>query len=196
MTTYSLPPNGGETLFDLPSISSAEASLASRSASEASSGAWLTSDGSGRPSSESYALYDPASRSWKTSQPYTETLWPSDGSSVTFTRSGSMRSGRCYERLTWVRPMPVNGFSSWPTPRASMGSHGICWSRAETGDHRSQLEDYLAWMWLRSGHPRISGLLVNPEWTDWVMGFEPGWTASGSPVTLSSLSSPSTSGES
>lgn len=58
-----------------------------------------------------------------------------------------------------------------------MGSHGLCWSRAESGDHRSQLEDYLAWRFLNAGGQRTSGLLVNPEWTDWLMGFPTRWTA-------------------
>lgn len=38
-----------------------------------------------------------------------------------------------------------------------MGSHGICWSRAEKGDHRYQLEDYLAWQ-------HISGGGVSDQW--------------------------------
>jgi len=73
--------------------------------------------------------------------------------------------------------MAVNGWSFWPTPRASMGSHGVCWSRAETGEHRSQLEDYLAWQRISGGLPRSSGLNANPEWIDWLMGFPPRWTA-------------------
>ena len=58
-----------------------------------------------------------------------------------------------------------------------MGSHGVTWARAESGEHRSQLEDYLAWRYLQEGGQRIPGLNVNPEWTDWLMGFPPKWTA-------------------
>ena len=58
-----------------------------------------------------------------------------------------------------------------------MGSHGIAWSRAESGNHRSQLEDYLAWQHLNGGGSRVSGLLVNPEWLDWLMGFPTRWSA-------------------
>jgi len=58
-----------------------------------------------------------------------------------------------------------------------MGSHGICWSRAEAGDHRWQLEDYLASQHLNNGGQRVPGLHVNPEWTDWLMGFPTKWTA-------------------
>ena len=82
-----------------------------------------------------------------------------------------------------------------PTPRASMGSHGIAWVRAETGKHRSQLEDYVAWLWLRSGRQRISGLQLNPEWTDWLMGFPTNHTACDAPETPSSQQSPSASGD-
>jgi hypothetical protein len=59
-----------------------------------------------------------------------------------------------------------------------MGAHGICWSRAESGDHRSQLEDFLAHQHISSGGKRVPGWLVNPEWTDWLMGFPTRWTVS------------------
>lgn len=58
-----------------------------------------------------------------------------------------------------------------------MGSHGIAWARAESGRHRSQLEDYLAHQHILAGGSRVSGWLVNPEWTDWLMGFPVKWTA-------------------
>lgn len=87
----------------------------------------------------------------------------------------------------------VNGSTSWPTPRASMGSHGISWKRAESGDHRWQLEDYLAFLWLSEGKPRVSGLKPNPEWIGWLMGFPPRWTELPPTATPSSLPPPSTS---
>lgn len=58
-----------------------------------------------------------------------------------------------------------------------MGAHMIAWTRAESGDHRHNLEDFVAWMWLQSGGQRVRGLNLNPEWTDWLMGFPPKWTA-------------------
>jgi len=64
-----------------------------------------------------------------------------------------------------------------------MGSHGIAWSRAESGDHRSQLEDYLGWQFINDGNERVSGLQVNPEWTDWLMGFPTNHTALDAPET-------------
>lgn len=57
-----------------------------------------------------------------------------------------------------------------------MGSHGVAWVRAESGEHRGQLEDFLAMDWLQSGRPRTRGLLVNPTWVEWLMGFPARWT--------------------
>ncbi|HEX2656108.1 MAG TPA: hypothetical protein VHN11_21000 [Xanthobacteraceae bacterium] len=63
-----------------------------------------------------------------------------------------------------------------PTPRASTGKHGIAWVRAENGDHRHNLEDWLATVWLREGNIRIAGMNVNPNWQDWLMGWPIGHT--------------------
>jgi hypothetical protein len=57
-----------------------------------------------------------------------------------------------------------------------MGTHGVCWKRAETGDHYSNLEDFIAWLWLREGNSRTSGLNVNPDWLDWFQGYPIGHT--------------------
>lgn len=74
-----------------------------------------------------------------------------------------------------------------------MGSHGVAWSRAESGDHRSQLEDYLAFLWLREGGSRVSGLKPNPEWIGWLMGFPTRWASLPPTGTPSSPPLPSTS---
>lgn len=149
--------------------------------------------GSGLRQQMSYAQFDPDTCSWRTSAHLFEIETASGTSSVIFTASGSMQSGRLYERPTLGRPQTVNGSTCWPTPRASMGDHMIAWSRAESGDHRSQLEDYVAFRWLREGRPRVRGLNVNPEWTDWLMGFPINHTASKLAETQSSQPSPSTS---
>lgn len=179
MTTCSHSPTGGSSTADtdLTSTSCAQDSPASPSPSLASNSESTTSDGCGPRLPQPYGQYDRHTSSWRTSAHLSETLWPSEPSLVTFTPSGSMRNGQLYERPTLAHRPRVNGSSCWPTPRASMGSHGIAWGRAETGNHRSQLEDYVAWLWLRSGRPRISGLQLNPEWTDWLMGFPTNHTA-------------------
>lgn len=58
-----------------------------------------------------------------------------------------------------------------PTPRESGGSHGICWKRAENGNHYSNLEDVLGAEFIADGNPRQTGLNVNPDWQDWFMGY-------------------------
>ena len=140
-------------------------------------------DGCGPKQQQSYAQYNPDTRFWKMSQLSLEIPGLSEQSSATFTPSGSMRNGQLYERQTSALRMAVNGSTFWPTPRASMGSHGIAWSRAESGDHRSQLEDYLGWQFINDGNERVSGLQVNPEWTDWLMGFPTNHTALDAPET-------------
>ena len=154
-------------------------SPASPSVSPASKSAQQMNAGGGPGWMPSFARFDPDTSSWRTSQLSFEMPMPSAGCSVTWPNSGSMRNGQCYQRPSSAPPrLPVNGSTSWPTPRASMGEHGIAWVRAESGNHRSQLEDYLAFLWLREGKPRVSGLLPNPEWIAWLMGFPPGWASS------------------
>lgn len=68
-----------------------------------------------------------------------------------------------------------------PTPRASMGTHMVCWSRAESGDHRSQLEDYLASLFVAAGGSRMGGANVDPLLCATMMGYPPSWLASAMP---------------
>ena len=102
-------------------ISFMRASRASPSATQASAAAPTTSDGSGLMLRESFATWDQSGCSWKTSQ----VSLPLDlePSSLTWPRSGSMRSGRVFER-----PMPV---------RPTAGSDGSSWATALAGDERA-----------------------------------------------------------
>lgn len=68
-----------------------------------------------------------------------------------------------------------------PTPRASMGAHTVCWRRAESGDHRSQLEDYLASLYLAAGGNRIVGANVDPLLCATMMGYPRSWLDSAMP---------------
>jgi hypothetical protein len=87
-----------------------------------------------------------------------------------------MRDGECWEVTTLEPPSVENESGYLPTPRASVGTHGICWKRAKSGDHRSQIEDYLAWLSLNHGGQVVSGRTVNADFQDWLMVWPPAWT--------------------
>ena len=142
---------------------------------------------SGSSSRESFASFDPASSSWKTSQlslagglePFSET-WP---------RSGLMRSGIAY-RLTTLAPISKEiGSGYWPTPRAAKrGARSHVTAAAKLiADGRSRhhrLEDALVCADGKTGLP-------NPAWVEWLMGFPAAWTDLLPLATPSSPKSPS-----
>lgn len=131
--------------------------------------------GCGATTQGSFATFDQTSQSWKTSQ--LSLLGGLIEFSGTWPRAGSMRNGIVYRRVPLVPITTETGSSLWPTPRASMGDHMICWKRAENGQHRCNLEDFIAWLWLRiPGNTRTRGLDVNPDWIDWFGGFPERWT--------------------
>lgn len=77
--------------------------------------------------------------------------------------------------------------SGWlPTVRAAMGKHMICWSRAESGEHRSQLEDYLAWKYMEAGGMRLVGANVDPLLCATMMGYPASWLDSATRLCRSS----------
>lgn len=149
----------------------------SRARTYRTQGSELASTGSeadsGVSSSDSLASYDPSTSWWKTSQP--SLFEDSMLSSLTLPPQGSMQSGRLYERPISALRTPGTASGLWPTPRAAMGDHGISWSRAMTGNHRSQLEDYLASLVLQAGGHAISGSLPNHHLVCWMMGFPKDW---------------------
>lgn len=91
-----------------------------RAKGRASKGA--TDPSSGLKCSGSFAMFDPATSSWKTSQ---HSLF---GDSILSSRdlpaSGSMRNGRLFEQVTSGLHTAANGSSCWPTPAASMPNDG------------------------------------------------------------------------
>ena len=115
----------------------------------------------GRASTESVAVcgekwrassvrYDRSTSSWKTAHCLLSEDLPS--CSVTLPKWGMMRSGELLEPHT-LPHLTKDSACGWsvPTPRASTGTHGVAWVRAESGQHRSQLEDYLAWQHIQGG---------------------------------------------
>ena len=104
---------------------------------------------------ESSVKYDQPSRLWKTRQHslfgglvvFSET-WP---------RWGTMRNGECWERLTWVRHTSGTDVGWWPTCRVFMHKD------SQTDRGKSNLGE-------------VVGGLLNPDWTEWLMGWPIGWT--------------------
>ena len=123
---------------------------------------------------ESSVRFDLDSCSWKTHL----CLWEEDlqWSSVTLPKWGLMRSGVVYQHQSAERPITGTESGLLPTPRASMGGHGIAWCRARTGDHRHNLEDFLAWQHLEDGGEETPGLNANPDYVEWLMMWPMGWT--------------------
>lgn len=148
------------------------------SAMQASELGWTESAAAqlGVSSPDSFVSFDPATLSWRTSQrSFIEDL---DVFSESWPRSGTMRNGRCYPRVPWVRHIHGNGCSLWPTPVKSL---------ALGGGSAKEAERALSGVRRRSGH-RITlrltdlvkhrdGGLINPQWCEWLMGFPVDWTA-------------------
>jgi len=123
---------------------------------------------------ESSVRFDPDSYCWRTHLCLWEEALP--WSSVTLPRWGLMLNGVVYQHQIAERPMTETESGLLPTPRASMGSHGIAWCRARTGDHRHNLEDYLAWKHLQDGGEETPGLNICPNYAEWLMMWPLGWT--------------------
>ena len=113
-------------------ISSLRASRASLTASPESAPEPKTSGGSGPTSCGSFARFDPRTSSWKTSQG-SLALAGSTPASVTWPRSGSMRSGRCYARPTLAPLTSGRGCSFWPTATVN-GNNNVAGLSPTSGD--------------------------------------------------------------
>lgn len=130
--------------------------------------------GSGEKWQESSVRFDLNTCSWKTHL----CLWEEDLQwfSVTLPKWGLMLNGVVFQHQTSERPINVTVSGLLPTPRASMGSHGVAWCRARTGDHRHNLEDWLAHQHIQNGGEETPGLNVNPNYAEWLMKWPAGWT--------------------
>lgn len=123
---------------------------------------------------ESSMRFDLSTCCWKTHL----CLWEEDlpWSLVILPLWGSMRNGVVFQHQTAERPITATEPGLLPTPRASMGGHGIAWCRARTGDHRHNLEDFLAWQHLEDGGEETPGLNASPDYVEWLMMWPMGWT--------------------
>lgn len=126
MTTSEPQSNGGEENQDDPELTLFAAdSLASPSASPGAGRRRRILVGSGPRSQQSFATYDPAASSWRTSQGSLLTEW--ETYSATWPVSGMTRSGTAYQRRSSVPPIYVDESSLLlPTPLSaptSIASH-------------------------------------------------------------------------
>jgi hypothetical protein len=121
MTTCEPLPDGGEG--EMPLTLFAADSLASLSASRGRASRRLTRGGSGQRSRTSFATYDPATSSWRTSRVSLGGEW--ETYSETWPASGMTRNGTAFQRPTSVPPIYASESGLWPTPRTADGMiHG------------------------------------------------------------------------
>ena len=167
------------------STSSAAATRANHSRSLESGGGRTIHDIFGQKCSESFAHYDRASSSWKTSQ--ATFLSDSGKFSERWPRAGSMRNGIACRHLPSAPLTAATGCSSWPTPRANerqqansqdsyvalskavrmpFATPTVSSAKGSTGGTKQS----------RDLRMDVGGQL-NPTWVEWLMGFPLGWTA-------------------
>ncbi|KKN66929.1 hypothetical protein LCGC14_0467040 [marine sediment metagenome] len=141
---------------------------------------------SGAKCSASFANYDPATLSWRTSQLCLDGGWAEF--SETWPRAGMTRNGIAYQRPPLVPPISATGFGYLPTPDKSLGSlrGGLtgamdaltCYRKEMSGRRPSgaNIGSSLRWCpeyireWLRTGG------LINSVWLERLMGFPDNWS--------------------
>lgn len=177
------------------STSSAEASPAKTSASPAKVLVLQAKGvGYGANTTDSFANFDPATSSWRTSQRCLVEGWQQF--SETWPRSGMTRNGTAY-RLPTLAPLTgVTESGLLPTPTAgdakASGSRNTPTSQAhpvvslcdavrgDRGTGRQQFATPDANCWKGGAENQRKGQLngsLNPTWVEWLMGFPLGWTA-------------------
>ncbi|MDH0276149.1 hypothetical protein N7349_16510 [Stenotrophomonas sp. GD04089] len=112
----------------------------------------------------SLATFDPDTCGWKTAQPCL--LGGSTSSLPTWPRSGSMRSGACWEQMPSASLTNGRGCgSSLPTPSGVNGGRNHTMGRVDE--------------WGGSSNPlrgTVIGSMCSPEFEELVMGWPIGWT--------------------
>jgi hypothetical protein len=152
----------------------------------------------------SFTKYSPDSCSWKTHQ--CSLLGDLDEFSETWPQWGLMRNGECWEQQTLAQtisgivfglnPSEINSpppphIYIWTTPTAHMSKETNAPSehRRNTPTLTAQVNqrwptpDASAHKYRLSGNSQqstslmaLAGGKLNPDWTEWLMGWPPGWT--------------------
>ena len=115
-------------IFPTAMPSSAD-SLANRFLSLAHEPPKTTPDGFGPSSSESFAMFDPDTSSWKTSQGSLLPEW--ETFSETWPRSGMTRNGKAFRLPRLVPHISAGESSSWPTPTVGDADGGRTTSKGK-----------------------------------------------------------------
>ena len=147
------------------------------------------------------ARFDRDSSSWKTAHCLLSEDLP--WSSVTLPKWGMMRAGELWERTMLALPTSGTGAGFWPTPNASdskgAGKNGKLRDRLDYAVERGATKKKTYWptpcanedaagrpgskmQKMLGNHPDIRGDLtggtLSPDWTEWLMGWPIGLTAS------------------
>lgn len=135
---------------------------------------------SGTKCSASFASYDRASSSWRTSQ--TSLFAGSTSSSLALPKAGLMQSGCLFERPTLERLTVDCGSSLWPTPTETDSSLSRREGYTFEGNTGRTLTDavltHLGLSTVRQRGERTPAPAgPNPAFVEALMGFPPGWTA-------------------
>jgi len=165
-------------------IASLRDSHVSLSASQESAKDLPTSGGSGQTLPESLARLNRQSYSLRMCQD--SFPWVSNPFSGIWLRWGTMRSGVVLPRNPAALHMKESDSFSWPTPRATDGSHGgrVTERKGKNGGNlieavsMSQFPTPTANRWdgLQSHGVNVISGQLNPTWVEWLMGFAIGWT--------------------
>ncbi len=123
----------------------------------------------------SFAKFDRDSYSWKI--PQTLPGWDLTVSSETWPKWGTMRNGVCWELMPLDYPIIAPDYGFLPTMRACIAKHGLCWKRAEEGKPKGNLEDYLAYLYVKNGGKRVRGMCVSASFAALMMGWPQKWTS-------------------
>lgn len=147
--------------------------------------------GSGRKWLGLLARYDPDSRSWRTPQCSLLEDWAE--SLATWPRWGSMRNGESWERMTAVLPTSESESGLWPTPTVcgnynrpgasatsgmGLASAVKLWPTVCARDFRYPGKSRMERTGGKQGEvlPQAVGGPLNPDWTEWLMGWPIGQT--------------------
>jgi len=169
---------------------------------------------------DSFASYDPATSSWRTSAPFLFEAW--DECSVTWPTQGTTRNGRAFSHPTWERHTDAIVSGLWPTP-CTTDAKNVPYQNGKGGKRYPMLLGAVApeRMWptptsrdwkdgsaqacanvpangllgrvvhvSSPSDPPVSGSL-NPQFCEWLMGYPIGWTALEGWATRLSRPSPS-----